>query len=137
MSKRENSSLILQNLKKREFRPLGDPVVPLEEAERRITQADAGAYEAATASTLASYQDSRPDSQHDSMPATSVPTATKLRPRERVARSALIVRLNPALHRELEEVARFNRLTMNDIATEALELHLLNFPHPPNGQVTE
>jgi hypothetical protein len=134
MSKRENSSLILQNLKKREFRPLGDPVVPLEEAERRITQADAGAYEAATASTLASYPDRTPDSHHDSMP---VPTATKLRPRERVARSALIVRLNPALHRELEEVARFNRLTMNDIATEALELHLRNFPHPPNGQVTE
>jgi predicted HicB family RNase H-like nuclease len=129
MSKRENSSLILQNLKKRELRPLGEPVVPMSEAERRITRLDSDVSEAIMA-----------DSYHDSRPASSIAVdqpssvrATKLRPRERVARSALIIRLNPALHRELEEVARFNRLTMNDIAIEAIELHLRNFPHPGDG----
>jgi hypothetical protein len=138
MSKRENSSLILQNLKKRELRPLGEPIVPLAEAERRMT---GGIHEAgAIASTHASYLDSPQASAHDSAPdifQSPAHAATKLRPRERVARSALIVRLSPALHRELEEVARFNRLTMNDIAIEALELHLRNFPHPPTGTVEE
>ena len=137
MSKRENSSLILQNLKKRELRPLGEPVVPMAEAERRITQVD-------SVITNAITHDSYPDSQNAIttaiMPAvehSSPSPASKLRPRERVARSALIVRLNPALHRELEEVARFNRLTMNDIAIEAIELHLRNFPHPGDGHTNE
>jgi hypothetical protein len=138
VSKRENSSLILQNLKKRELRPLGEPVVPLAEAERRLSQstqeASADALTAATAiassetstsdSTHASYHDGEQAVQHHER------RATRLKPRERVARSALIVRLDPALHRELEEVARFNRLTMNDITIEAIELHLKNFPHP-------
>jgi hypothetical protein len=126
MSKRENSSLILQNLKKRELRPLGEPVVSMAEAERRLTQADSALSDDVT---LASYHDSKPASTI-TVEQPSALRATKLRPRERVARSALIIRLNPALHRELEEVARFNRLTMNDIAIEAIELHLRNFPHP-------
>jgi hypothetical protein len=124
--KRENSSLILQNLKKRELRLLGDPVVSMAEAERRLTQAESPVV---TASTPDSYHDSRQDSNM-AVEQLSTPAVTKLRPRERVARSALIIRLNPALHRELEEVARFNRLTMNDIAIEAIEMHLRNFPHP-------
>ena len=140
MSKRENSSLILQNLKKREFRPLGAPIVPMAEAERRIGQGDATATDVAGTmtgdSTHDSYPDSTPASIHASLPL-SPQSVTKLRPRERVARSALIVRLNPALHRELEEVARYNRLTMNDIAIEAIQLHLRNFPHPPDGQISE
>jgi hypothetical protein len=133
MSKRENSSLILQNLKKRELRPLGAPIVPMAEAERRIGQSEAGITNAITHD---SYPDSMPAGIQDSPPLSSQP-ATKLRPRERVARSALIIRLNPALHRELEEVARYNRLTMNDIAIEAIQLHLRNFPHPPDGQMAE
>jgi hypothetical protein len=134
MSKRENSSLILQNLKKREFRPLGEPIVPLAEAERRISELHDN-----EAPDVAIVRDSYPASQPAIPPAsTHAPQhGTKLRPRERVARSALIVRLNPALHRELEEVARFNRLTMNDIVIEAIELHLRNFPHPSDGHVPE
>jgi hypothetical protein len=137
MSKRENSSLILQNLKKRELRPLGEPIVPLAEAERRMSQAEPAAYEMAAGTAMAIMPDSYPDSTPASTPASIHSLsqgATKLRPRQRVARSALIIRLNPALHRELEEVARYNRLTMNDIAIEALELHLRNFPHPPASE---
>jgi len=140
MSKRENSSLILQNLKKRDFRSLGETVVPLAEAERRIAHGASTAYDAASSdSKIAISHDSYHDSEQDiTLDNSQSPLpATKLRPRERVARSALIVRLNPALHRELEEVARFNRLTMNDIATEALELHLRNFPHPPAGRTED
>jgi hypothetical protein len=122
--------LILQNLKKRELRPLGEPIVPMVEAERRIAAA-AGAEEETGHSVPDTKYDSWPDSVPASYPAITTDTPrTRLRPRERVARSALIVRLDPGLHRRLEEVARFNRLTMNDIATEAIELHLRNFPHP-------
>jgi hypothetical protein len=85
--------------------------------------------------TPASYHDSGPASYPDSTGA--IPRLSRLKPRERVARSALIVRLDPALHRELETVARFNRLTMNDIAIEAIELHLRNFPHPGERELRE
>jgi hypothetical protein len=147
MSKRENSSLILQNLKKRDLLPLGEPVVPLDEAERRLNVAGtaavrerAGEFDGLTsASGDATKHDSRHDSWQDNYQTShsgagaESRAATRLKPRERVARSALIVRLDPTLHRQLEQVARFNRLTMNDIAIEAIELHLKNFPHPPDA----
>jgi hypothetical protein len=139
VSKRDNSSLILQNLKKRDLRPLGEPIVPFEEAERRLSPFGPGSESTrpvTAASGAAITRDSGIDSSHDSYHAGThsvdqyASRGTRLKPRERVARSALIVRLDPALHRELEQVARFNRLTMNDIAIEAIELHLKNFAHP-------
>ena len=135
MSKREDSSLILQNLKKRELRPLGEAIVPIEEAERHLSRAGFGAVMTQDPGEPASMITSRPAIVPDSEPAIIIPK-TRLKPRERVARSALIVRLDPALHRRLEATARYNRLTMNDIAIEAIELHLQNFPQPsdPDGQ---
>lgn len=120
MSKREDSSLILQNLKKRELPALGRPVVSLEQAEAQLT----GAADISFASS--------PDISADSSPATE-PAAprTRLRPHRRVARSALLVRLDPELHRRLDDVARYNGLTMNDIVVEAIELHLGDFAQPP------
>ena len=135
MSKRDNSSLILQNLKKRELRPLGETVLPMEQAEKLLTGGPAEppsfGGDTATAISTDSYHASTPDNMHAAPPA--VP-GTRLKPRRRAARSALIVRLDPALHRRLEEVARYNSLTMNDIATEAIELHLKNFPHPGDSR---
>jgi predicted HicB family RNase H-like nuclease len=129
LSKRDNSSLILQNLKKRELRVVADPIVAIEEAEKRMSQSDAG-----QAVAIADSQDSYRASYHSSSQAIAPDTAsgTRLKPRERAARSALIVRLDPRLHRRLEQIARFNRLTMNDIVIEAIELHLGNFPQPPD-----
>jgi hypothetical protein len=142
MSKREDSSLILQNLKKRELRSSGETIVPLEEAERHLAR---GGYAPALvpdgrsdASTPDSMIASRRAGSGDSTQDDRSPK-TRLKPRERVARSALIVRLDPALHRRLEATARYNRLTMNDIAIEAIELHLQNFPQPSesDGQASE
>jgi hypothetical protein len=137
VSKRENSSLILQNLKKRELRQLGEAVVPLSEAERVMTataSAPAERRDQGKGTMIDSYPASTPDSSLAStQDSITIGGNTKLKPRERVARSALIVRLDPALHRRLEQVARFNRLTMNDIAIEAIELHLRNFPHPADA----
>ena len=129
MSKRENSSsLILQNLKKRDLARLGEPVVPIDEAERLVMTGMGPAAASDDPDSTRSYRDSMiastPEGNPDSL-------RTRLKPKERVARSALIVRLDPALHRRLEAVARHNRLTMNDIAIEAIELHLRDFPHPP------
>ncbi|HWQ57249.1 MAG TPA: hypothetical protein VN442_26430 [Bryobacteraceae bacterium] len=120
MPKREDSSLILQNLKKRNLPALGRPVVPLEEAEAQLT----GASDISSAILRASAPDS-------AAPATE--PRTRLLPRRRVARSALLVRLDPELHRRLDDVARFNGLTMNDIVVEAIELHLGDFAQPPSS----
>jgi hypothetical protein len=137
MSKRESSSVILQNLKKRDLSQLGHPVVPISEAERLISGAEASGSAAAMVSEaedVDSAPDSNPDSYQPSVRAVTeaIPAGTRLRPKERAARSALIVRLDPQLHRELDEVARYNRLTMNDIVTEAIQMHLQNFAHPPD-----
>ncbi len=140
MSKRESSSVILQNLKKRDLSQLGHPVVPISEAERLIAGGESSSSAAlAMASEPPSIlQDSSQDSSLDSYLTSvkagseAIPAGTRLRPKERAARSALIVRLDPQLHRKLDEVARYNRLTMNDIVTEAIQMHLQNFAHPPD-----
>jgi hypothetical protein len=126
MSKRDDSSLILRNLKKVDLPSLGQPVVPLDRAEKQLAGAnDSGGGEAtAVDSSAAITPDSTPDSR-------VVSRKTRLQPKHRAVRSALIVRLHPDLHRRLDEVARYNSLTMNDIVTEAIELHLQNFAHPP------
>lgn len=131
MSRRESSSLILQNLKKRDLQRRGEPVVPLEEAEHRLAAAAAPAVDDAAYTSL---PDSMLAISHEKSAAPEPASGrTRLRPRERAARSALIVRLSPELHRRLEEVARFNRLSMNDIVIEAIEFHLQDFPHPPGA----
>ena len=131
MSKRDDSSLILRNLKKVDLPSLGQPVVPLDRAEKQLAGAnDSGGGEASTDvdSTAAIMDDSSSDITPDSR---VVSGRTRLQPKHRAVRSALIVRLHPDLHRRLDEVARYNSLTMNDIVTEAIELHLQNFAHPP------
>ena len=130
MSKRDDSSLILRNLKKVDLPSLGQPVVPLERAERQLAgakDAPSGASPAVD-SVAAIMADSSPAITPDSR---VVRGRTRLQPKHRAVRSALIVRLHPDLHRRLDEVARYNNLTMNDIVTEAIELHLQNFAHPP------
>ena len=132
MPKRDDSRLILQNLKKRPLPELGRPVVPLNVAEAQVTGA----------SSHAIAGDSIPDSTEDPSPSAPPPFVppplprTRLQPRRRAARSALLVRLDPELHRRLDEVARYNGLTMNDIAVEAIELHLNDFAQP-SGMNTE
>ena len=118
MSERQHGSMILHGLKKRELPQRGAPTVPVEEAEAHLG---------------GSAQDSQLSSVTASMLAiTPSESKTRLTPRpRRAARSALIVRLDPALHRRLDEVARFNDLSMNDIVIEAIELHLGNFKQPP------
>jgi hypothetical protein len=143
MSQRESSRLMLRNLKKIDLPALGAPVVPMEEAERQValgaTRAATGtgaitaasAADSRAASAVDSYQASEIDSRLATELASEPAVKTRLKPRIRTARSALLVRLDPGLHRRLDEVARYNRLTMNDIAVEAIELHLKNFPQPP------
>jgi hypothetical protein len=130
MSKRDDSSLILRNLKKVDLPSLGQPVVPLDRAEKQLAGAnDSGGGEVRA---VASSADIMPDSSSAiAFDSRVVSRKTRLQPKHRAVRSALIVRLHPDLHRRLDEVARYNSLTMNDIVTEAIELHLQNFAHPP------
>jgi hypothetical protein len=57
-------------------------------------------------------------------------SSSLLKPKRKQIKVAWTFKMPMELHRELSEVAEYNRLSMSDIVLEALRFHLPNFPHP-------
>jgi hypothetical protein len=107
MSERQRASLTQL---KRPLPDRGSPIVPLDQA-------------AATFLTPESRPAAAPE------PTPQVPSKLLMH-QKKDPKIAWTFKMPYKLHQELSAVAAYNELSMTDIVVEALERHLVHFPHP-------
>jgi hypothetical protein len=106
MSERQRASLTQL---KRPLPDRGSPIVPLDQAAAAFLTTE-----------------SRP-----AAPAEPSPSPSKLLTnKKKDPKIAWTFKMPYQLHQELSAVAAYNGLSMTDIVVEALERHLVHFPHP-------